>query len=177
MEHSSSINPLSHTSQEGWSLPAVKQALSHLRWQRDRLHHLHSSTSHGPDSPLAKTCSVVVNCAVGLFNHEADDEAYLDRALIVQHMLIQQRRALVSHVHNVKRLCSLTFVVVLDMFVYVYCTVYTVHAPCNIFCTLRFKFRIFTCYRSVKVHCRGWWSFCLELRALTMSYPRPNCCL
>ncbi|XP_064390094.1 probable E3 ubiquitin-protein ligase HERC1 isoform X2 [Halichondria panicea] len=94
VEHSSSINPLSHTSQEGWSLPAVKQALSHLRWQRDRLHHLHSSTSHGPDSPLAKTCSVVVNCAVGLFNHEADDEAYLDRALIVQHMLIQQRRAL-----------------------------------------------------------------------------------
>lgn len=67
---------------------------------------------------------MVVNCAVGLFNHEADDEAYLDRALIVQHMLIQQRRALVSHVHNVKRLCSLTFVVVLDMFVYVYCTVY-----------------------------------------------------
>lgn len=144
MEHSSSINPLSHTSQEGWSLPAVKQALSHLRWQRDRLHHLHSSTSHGPDSPLAKTCSVVVNCAVGLFNHEADDEAYLDRALIVQHMLIQQRRALVSHVHNVKRLCSLTFVVVLDMFVYVYCTVYMHPVTYSVFYVLNSVFLLVT---------------------------------
>ncbi len=97
MEHSISVNPFSYSTKEGWSLPAVKQALSHLRWQRDRLHHLHVGTSHGSDSPLAKTCSVVVDCAVEVFSANNDnEEPYLDRILIMQHMLIQQHRALVS---------------------------------------------------------------------------------
>lgn len=101
MENSTSLTPLSFPTQEGWSLPAVKQALSHLRWQRDRLDH--TSGSHGPDSPLVKTCSVVVDCALEEFNEQTDDYCYmtLDRVLILQHMLIQRQRALVGDLYSV----------------------------------------------------------------------------
>lgn len=107
-----SVNPFSYSTKEGWSLPAVKQALSHLRWQRDRLHHLHVGTPHGPNSPLAKTCSVVVDCALEVFNNNKDDNAEpcLDRVFIIQHMLIQQHRALV----NLYTVCQLPYFSILS---------------------------------------------------------------
>ena len=98
----------------GWSLSAVKQALSHLRWQRDRLDHLHASATslHGPDTltPHQKITSIIVDL-VGLVFSQQEGKGKLDdsedsrdtpstdlmnRVILIKQLIGQRRRAMVS---------------------------------------------------------------------------------
>lgn len=98
----------------GWSLSAVKQALSHLRWQRDRLDHLHASATslHGPDTltPHQKIISVIVDLVSLVFSQKGgkgslDDSSdsrdatsteLMDRVVLIRQLVGQRRRAMVS---------------------------------------------------------------------------------
>ena len=98
----------------GWSLSAVKQALSHLRWQRDRLDHLHASATslHGPDTltPHQKIIAMIVDLVSLVFSQKGgkeklDDSAdshdtpstnLMNRVILIRQLMGQRRRAMVS---------------------------------------------------------------------------------
>ena len=98
----------------GWSLSAVKQALSHLRWQRDRLDHLHASATslHGPDAltPHQKIISMIVDVVSLVFSlksekgslddsedsRDAPSTKLMNRVILIRQLMGQKRRALVS---------------------------------------------------------------------------------
>ena len=98
----------------GWSLSAVKQALSHLRWQRDRLDHLHASaiSLHGPDTltPHQKIISMIVDLVSMVFSQKGDkgnlDDSedsrdapftrLMNRVILIRQLIGQRRRAKVS---------------------------------------------------------------------------------
>ena len=102
----------------GWSLSAVKQALSHLRWQRDRLDHLHASATslHGPDTltPHQKIISMIVDLVSLVFSQKEgkgklDDSAdsrdtpstdLMNRVILIRQLMGQRRRAMVSFTHS-----------------------------------------------------------------------------
>ena len=97
----------------GWSLSAVKQALSHLRWQRDRLDHLHASATslHGPNTltPHQKISSVVVDLVSLVFSQKRAEQKedgteestgissvkLMNRVILLRQLMGQRRRAMV----------------------------------------------------------------------------------
>lgn len=96
----------------GWSLNAVKQALSHLRWQRDRLDHLHASAAsmHGPDvlTPHQKITSMIVDVVSLVFTQkrvegregesgDASSIKLMNRVILLRQLVRQRKRALVSY--------------------------------------------------------------------------------
>ena len=91
----------------GWSLASVKQALSHLRWQRDRLDHLHTTVLPGGDqeSPHLKICTMIVDIVSLVFSVKEQGDDYvlpdsetklMNRVCLVRALMGQQRRAMVS---------------------------------------------------------------------------------
>ena len=95
-------------------MSAVKQALSHLRWQRDRLDHLHASATslHGPDTltPHQKIIAMIVDLVSLVFSQKGgkeklDDSAdshdtpsanLMNRVILIRQLMGQRRRAMVS---------------------------------------------------------------------------------
>ncbi len=103
----------------GWSLSAVKQALSHLRWQRDRLDHLHASATslHGSDTltPHQKIMSMIVDLVGLVFSQQGgkgklDDSEdsrdtpstdLMNRVVLIRQLMGQRRRAMVSYKYSI----------------------------------------------------------------------------
>lgn len=76
----------------GWSLAAVKQALSHHRWQKDRMD-MHASRDSGSEGLLHQKITGIV---VDLVSVAFQGEKLLDRKELLQVLISQQQRAVVS---------------------------------------------------------------------------------
>lgn len=95
----------------------MKQALSHLRWRRDRLDHLHASATslHGADvlTPHQKITSMVIDVVSLVFSQkkekvddgeDSSDAAsvkLMNRVVLIRQLMGQRRRAMVCFIVHV----------------------------------------------------------------------------